>query len=61
MAAWRLIGDLRLYHIVQALPILLIWMICLLFPVRVTRVRQFGWMAFWFGLASFCDLFDKTD
>ncbi len=60
MVVWRVTGDLRLYFIVQALPMLLIWMICLLFPGRVTRVRYFAWMAFWFGLASFCDLFDKT-
>ncbi len=33
----------------------------LLFPVRVTQVGTFVWMAFRFGLASFCDLFDKTD
>jgi hypothetical protein len=60
MAAWRVTGDLRLYHLVQALPILLAPMICLLFPGRVTRVKYVAWMAFWFALASFCDLFDKT-
>ena len=60
MAAWRVTGDLRLYFIVQALPMLLIWLICLLFSGRVTRVRYFAWMAFWFGLASFCDLFDEV-
>ncbi len=60
MAAWHFTEDLRLYRIVQALPILLIWMICLLFPGRVTRVKYAAWMAFWFGLATFCDLFDKT-
>jgi len=60
MVVWRVTGDLRLYFIVQALPMLLIWMICLLFPGRVTRVRYFAWMALWFGLASFCDLFDKA-
>ena len=60
MVVWRVTGDLRLYFIVQALPMLLIWMICLLFPGRVTRVKYVAWMAFWFGLATFCDLFDKT-
>jgi len=60
MVYWRVTGDLRLYHTVQALPVLLIWMICLLFPGRVTRVKYFAWMAFWFGLASFCDLFDEV-
>jgi uncharacterized membrane protein YhaH (DUF805 family) len=39
---------------------LLIWIICLLFPGRVTRVKYAAWMAFWFGLATFCDLFDKA-
>ena len=60
MVAWRVTGDLRLYHLVQALPVVLIPMICLLFPGRVTRMRYFAWMAFWFGLATFCDLFDDT-
>ncbi|MEE9209520.1 MAG: hypothetical protein V3U23_03630 [Kiloniellales bacterium] len=60
MAAWQVTDDLRLYRIVQALPILLIWIICLLFPGRVTRVKYAAWMAFWFGLATFCDLFDDT-
>ena len=60
MAAWRVTDDLRLYRIVQALPVLLTPMICLLFPGRVTRVKYFAWMAFWFGLATFCDLFDRA-
>ena len=60
MATWRVTGDLRLYHIVQVLPILLAPMICLLFPGRVTRVKYLAWMVFWFALATFCDLFDKT-
>jgi hypothetical protein len=60
MVYWRVTGDLRLYHTVQAAPVLLIWMICLLFPGRLTRVKYFAWMAFWFGLASFCDLFDEV-
>lgn len=59
MAAWRVTDDLRLYRIVQALPVLLAPMICLLFPGRVTRARHLFWMAFWFGLATFCDLFDE--
>ena len=60
MAAWRVTGDLRLYHLLQALPVLLVAIICLLFPGRVTRVKYIAWMAFWFGLATFCDLFDKV-
>ncbi len=60
MAAWYVTEDLRLYRLVQALPMLLIWVICLLFPGRLTRVKYAAWMAFWFGLATFCDLFDKT-
>ncbi len=60
MAAWHFTGDLRLYRVVQALPILLIWVICLLFPGRVTRVKYAAWMAFWFGLATFGDFFDKA-
>ncbi len=59
MAAWQVTDDLRLYRIVQALPVLLIPMICLLFPGRVTRVKYAAWMAFWFALATFCDLFDE--
>ncbi len=59
MVFWRVTGDLRLYHLVQALPILLVPMICLLFPGRVTRAKYASWMAFWFALATFCDLFDK--
>ena len=60
MAAWRVTGDLRLYRVVQALPVVLVWMACLLFPGRLTRVKYAAWMAFWFGLATICDLFDKT-
>ena len=60
MAAWWVTDDLRLYRVVQALPMLLIWIICLLFPGRMTRIKYAAWMAFWFGLATFCDLFDKT-
>ncbi len=60
MAAWHVTEDLRLYRIVQALPVLLVPMICLLFPGRVTRVKYAAWMAFWFALATICDLFDKT-
>ena len=60
MAAWRVTGDLRLYHLVQVLPVLLAPMICLLFPGHLTRMRYLAWMAFWFGLATFCDLFDET-
>ena len=26
----------------------------------MTRVKYAAWMGFWFGLATFCDLFDKT-
>jgi hypothetical protein len=26
----------------------------------VTRVKYAAWMAFWFGLATLCDLFDKA-
>lgn len=60
MAAWRVTGDLRLYHVVQVLPVLLAPMICLLFPGRLTRWRYLAWMAFWFGLATFCDRFDAA-
>ncbi len=60
MAAWQVTGDLRLYRLVQALPVLLILMICPLFPGRVTRVKYAAWMAFWFALATFCDLFDDS-
>jgi len=60
MAAWHVTGDLRLYHLLQALPILLILMICLLFPDGLTRFKYAAWMAFWFGLATFCDLFDDS-
>ncbi len=60
MAAWRVTGDLRLYHVVQVLPVVLAPMICLLSPGRLTRMRYLAWMAFWFGLATFCDLFDAA-
>ena len=60
MAAWRVTGDLRLYHVVQVLPVLLAPMICLLFPGRLTRMKYLAWMAFWFGLATFCDRFDAA-
>lgn len=59
MAMWHITDDLRLYRIVQVLPVLLAPLICLLFPGRVTRVRYLAWMAFWFGLATFFDLFDE--
>ncbi len=40
------------------MPVLLVWMTCLLFAGRVTRFKYAAWMTFWFALATFCDLFD---
>jgi hypothetical protein len=59
MAYWRLSDDLRLYRVVQGLPILLVPVMCLLFPGRLTRFKYVFWAVVWFGLATFLELFDK--
>ncbi len=59
MAYWRLTGDLRLYRVVQGLPILLVPLMCLLFEGRLTRFKYVLWMGFWFALATVFDLYDK--
>ena len=60
MVYWRLTDDLRLYHIVQLLPMALILLICLLFPGRLTRLKYVVWMGLWFALATVFEQFDKT-
>ncbi len=44
MVYWRLTGDLRLYFVVQLLPMALILLICLFFPGHSTRLKSsLGW------------------
>jgi hypothetical protein len=59
MAYWRVSDDLRLYRVVQGLPILLVPMMCLLFPGRLTRFKYVFWAWFWFGLATAFEFYDK--
>ena len=59
MAYWRLTGDLRLYRVVQVLPILFVPMLCLFFEGRLTRFKYVVWMGFWFGLATVFEFYDK--
>ena len=57
---WGVTGDLRFYHLVQFLPLVLLMLICLLFPGRLTRFKYAAWMVFWYALATVFELFDKT-
>ncbi len=57
---WGVTGDLRFYHLAQFLPLVLLMLICLLFPGRLTRFRYVAWMGFWYALATVFELFDKT-
>lgn len=59
MAYWRITEDLRLYRVVQVLPMALIPMMCLLFAGRLTRFRHVFWAMVWFGLATVLELLDK--
>lgn len=49
---WVATEDLRLYRIVQVLPMVLALLICLLFVGRVTRFKYIAWMMLWFGIAT---------
>ena len=60
IAYWDVTGDLRAYRVVQFLPMVLIPLICLLFPGRLTRFKYAAWMGFWYALATIVELFDRT-
>lgn len=60
VAYWDATGDLRAYRVVQLLPMVLVPLICLLFPGRLTRFRYVGWMSFWYALATVVEHLDKT-
>lgn len=52
-------GDLRFYGLVQLLPIVLIPVICRLFPTaRITRGKYIVWIFLWYALAKLFELFD---
>ena len=52
-------GDLRFYGLVQFLPIVLIPIICWLFPqARYTKGRYIAGMILCYGLAKLCEHFD---
>ena len=52
-------GDLRFYGLVQFLPIVLIPIICWLFPdARYTKGRYIAWMILCYGLAKLFEHFD---
>ncbi len=52
-------GDLRGYILVQALPLLAIPLICLLFPGRHTRGGYVLAMFLWYTAARLCEVFDR--
>lgn len=49
---WRLTGDLRLYVLVQFLPLLLIALLLLLFPSRLTKVHLMWLLLLAYGVAK---------
>ncbi len=51
-------GDLRLYDLVQFLPMLLIPVIIVLYPSRLTRVSYVWAMLLWYGFAKVLELLD---
>ena len=51
-------GDLRFYFLVQAFAIILIPLICLLFPGRHTHGRYVVYMLLWYGGAVACEQLD---
>ena len=60
---WRLTeaagrGDLRLYALVQFVPMLAIPLMLLLFPGRYNWAAGFGWMLGWYALAKVFELLD---
>src|SRR5271169_2658193 len=52
-------GDLRLYALVQFLPMLAIPVMLLLFPARYTGTADFGWTLGWYALAKVFELLDR--
>lgn len=52
-------GDLRFYGLVQAVPVVLIPLICLLFRGRHTSGKYVVYMFLWYALARVCELFDQ--
>ncbi len=53
-------GDLRLYALVQFLPLVLIPLMLWLFPALYTGIRYLGFTLGWYILAKFLEHFDDT-
>ena len=53
-------GDLRLYGLVQFLPIVLIPVMCRLCAGGLTSGRAVAWMVAWYALAKLCEYFDHA-
>ncbi len=51
-------GDLRLYYLVQAIPIVTVPVICLLFEGRITNARYVLYMTGWYVAALACEKLD---
>ena len=51
-------GDLRVYVLVQFLPVLLTPFILLAFPSRYSRAADLWWMLAWYLLAKLCEILD---
>jgi hypothetical protein len=53
-------GDLRWYALVQFLPVLLIPLIIVLFPVKTYRIRYLWYLIGLYALAKLAELFDRA-
>ncbi len=52
-------GDLRLYIMVQFLPMLLIFYMLFFMPSRYSRSNRFGWILAIYALAKAAEMFDR--
>ena len=57
---WQAVGDLRLYALVQFLPLLLIPLLLWLFPARYDGIRYLAYAFCWYLLAKVCEHFDRA-
>ncbi len=53
-------GDLRLYLLVQFLPMVIIPLLIALFPRRYDRPGAFGWMVLWYLVAKLLEHWDAA-
>ena len=54
------LGDLRLYGLVQFLPMLLLPLVLLMYPPRWSRGADYWMVGGWYLLAKLLELFDRS-